>query len=173
MSRRSRAGRPSRVILGALGLLVVAGSSLSCSGTEPPAPPRTGPPDLVVDASDAPPASPPVQALRSRMVDLDTAALYDGATARDATVRLDLFDDADYTTALTHADTAGVEQWTGTLEGVELSTVVLVRAGDAFRLTVNSPAHVFAVAPAGAHYLLTELDSGGEPPDPELTAPPS
>lgn len=158
----------------ACGLLAAGGLLTACSDAGEPAP-VDRPPDLVIPVADAPSPPAPAKALRAQVVDLDTDVLHDAAgEPHSVRVRLDLFGETDYATHLTYADSHGVQQWTGALSGVAMSTVVLVRAGGAYRMTVNSPAHVFAVAPgSGGHYLLTEVDPAGEPPDPELSGAPA
>jgi hypothetical protein len=176
------ARRPRRALaLAAVLLGVATGVLVGCGGggDAPPARSSAGAPsgdassgtperDLVSPV-DAPAPPLPRLAKRAGVVDLQTSLLLDAAgDPQDAPgVHLKLFE-KDYVTDLVHAGQGGVEQWTGTVQEVPKSTVVVVRAGSAFRLGVISPEGAYQVTPSpDGLYLLTETDPSLVPPENE------
>lgn len=121
---------------------------------------------LPVDGASTPTAN--GFSTRSRAVDLNTDLL----TTGDAPVEVTLtpFPDLTYTASLTYSDTAVFEQWTGELDGVKKSTVVIVVMEDVYNLHISSPEGLIeAVADGTGSYVVRELDPNAFPSEGHLT----
>jgi len=127
------------------------------------------PPDLFVPAPEG--ASPGRGALpaavRSRLVEVNLALLEGSSPRRLA---LNLFDDLVLDALLEEVDElpGGGQAWRGRIDGVSLSTVVLVQRDDILAGDVFLPGAVYQVRPAGGGlHAVSQIDQSAFPPEME------
>ena len=135
---------------------------------------------LFSEIKGVPPTIAGVDALDSRLVEIDFAQLADvvespmyPATGLPTLV-LNLFDDVVFTGVVEHVEptSSGHSLW-GSLNGVEMGTMTLVVNGSVVAGTVRTPDGVFTIRTVGqGEYVVRQIDESSLPPPAEPTRGP-
>lgn len=126
--------------------------------------------DFIVDYPQGE-ASAPSHTLRSRLVRLNDHTLLNDQGQQlpgQRTLQLTLFPDLAYQALVRPVDSvvSGGLAWDGTLTGVKLSTVSIVRFDGVWMVKIASPEHVLEISSVGDQvYRLIEVDPRAMPPE--------